>query len=490
MPQRGCGWETCRKGSLCRPTVYIGRNMGKHIRSVGWRNPFCCGRHPTAAKRRQAVASFRKYLSSNGRLLFWLEDLGGKRLACHCPSGVACHGDALIEAWIKKYGHLNTHLPACADFLTRDGRDSRSGFMWSHGGDVLGLQNWLRSSTSALGQFAQGQTEEPHNARRAVSPFLPLPRGVEAKELSQGLEGRVGQPLPTVGVPALPAAEVLWRDLVVVGVNYLRHLGPGSDEEEGSKATRQASSLQQLCGQNIARDVRWFTQNECVSPHGDWGPRLKIMRLDYDGAEVRSPEPLTWRQVASALPKAGHGARIVASEISEEWMRDVFDDPLHSLLPRSAWPKCAGAAKVWVQNEAEWVKIIRGMAANKLVDFLRPGERFFWGGSPLGIGSFCVTKKNKTIPDGRPVLRMICNAIPSNEFFRSQADDIGMLPYFGQLQGVELQCDVGSEDSPRVCLWAEEDMVSSFNLFRKGRAWLPFQAFSKGVLCRAGNRPG
>ena len=35
-----------------------------------------------------------------------------------------------------------------------------------------------------------------------------------------------------------------------------------------------------------------------------------------------------------------------------------------------------------------------------------------------------------------------------------------MLPYFGQLQGVELQCDVGSEDSPGVCLWAEEGIVS------------------------------
>ena len=43
-------------------------------------------------------------------------------------------------------------------------------------------------------------------------------------------------------------------------------------------------------------------------------PSLEIMRLDYDGAEVRSPEPLTWRQVAPALPKAGHGAQIVASE--------------------------------------------------------------------------------------------------------------------------------------------------------------------------------
>ena len=145
--------------SLPPDCVYIGRNMGKHIRSVGWGNPFCCGRHPTAAKRRQAVVSFRKYLSSNKELLLRLEELGGKRLACHCPSGVACHGDALIEAWIKNYGHHNTHLPACADFLTRNGRDSPSGFMWSHGGDVLsmglGLQSWLRSSTSALGQFAQ-----------------------------------------------------------------------------------------------------------------------------------------------------------------------------------------------------------------------------------------------------------------------------------------------------------------------------------------------
>ena len=144
-------------------------------------------------------------------------------------------------------------------------------------------------------------------SQRTVSPFLPLPRGEEAKELveqSEGFEGRVGQPLPSVGVPGLPAAEVLWRDLVTVGVNYLHHLGSGSDEERW-KSTRQASSLQQLCGQNIARDVRWFTQNECVSPQGDWGPRLKVMRLDNDGGEVRSPEPLTWRQVAPALPKAG-----------------------------------------------------------------------------------------------------------------------------------------------------------------------------------------
>ena len=74
---------------------------------------------------------------------------------------------------------------------------------------------------------------------------------------------KTSRPLPTVGVPALPAAEVLWRDLVAARVNYLHHLGSGSYEEQGSKSTCQASSLQQLCGQNTARDVRFFTQNEC-----------------------------------------------------------------------------------------------------------------------------------------------------------------------------------------------------------------------------------
>ena len=71
--------------SLPPDCVYIGRNMGKHIRSVGWGTPFCCGRHPTAAKRRQAVASFRKYLSSNKELLLRLEELGGKRMGMPLP---------------------------------------------------------------------------------------------------------------------------------------------------------------------------------------------------------------------------------------------------------------------------------------------------------------------------------------------------------------------------------------------------------------------
>ena len=37
VAQRGCGWEICRKGSLCRTIVYVDRNIDKHFRSVRWR---------------------------------------------------------------------------------------------------------------------------------------------------------------------------------------------------------------------------------------------------------------------------------------------------------------------------------------------------------------------------------------------------------------------------------------------------------------------
>ena len=90
---------------------------------------------------------------------------------------------------------------------------------------------------------------ELQTSQKTVSPFLPLPREKEAKEFVvqfDGFEGRVGHPLPSIRVPGLPAVEVLWRDLVTVGVNYLHHLGSGSDEGECPKVTRHASSLQQF----------------------------------------------------------------------------------------------------------------------------------------------------------------------------------------------------------------------------------------------------
>ena len=47
----------------------------------------------------------------------------------------------------------------------------------------LGLQIWLRSSTLALGDFAQRRTEEPHNARaEGWEPFPALAARSRSKE--------------------------------------------------------------------------------------------------------------------------------------------------------------------------------------------------------------------------------------------------------------------------------------------------------------------
>ena len=88
VAQRGCGWETCRKGSLCRTTVYVITDYNKKV-----------------------PLSFQDANRNRRQALSVCSMKGGKRLACHCPSGIA---SGAKEIWSPK-----THLPACTDFLAR-----------------------------------------------------------------------------------------------------------------------------------------------------------------------------------------------------------------------------------------------------------------------------------------------------------------------------------------------------------------------------------
>ena len=55
------------------------------------------------------------------------------------------------------------------------------------------------------------------------------------------------------------------------------------------------------------------------------------------------------------------------------------------------------------------------------------------------------------------------------------------MPYVFQLHCFELQANTSDPDDFIVIKWAEEDVVSSFNLFQNGKGWLPFQTYSTGV---------
>ena len=82
--------------------MYIGRphraRSGKQLAASIWANPF---KLHDCADRTDCLSRFRSHLSASPALLRLLPDLAGKRLICHCASGVACHADVLIEHFNK-----------------------------------------------------------------------------------------------------------------------------------------------------------------------------------------------------------------------------------------------------------------------------------------------------------------------------------------------------------------------------------------------------
>ena len=73
--------------------VYIGRaNRIYRLPSSIWANPFQIGRD---GSRQEVLWKYRKYLISRPDLMYKLQELRGKTLACWCkPDG--CHGDILL----------------------------------------------------------------------------------------------------------------------------------------------------------------------------------------------------------------------------------------------------------------------------------------------------------------------------------------------------------------------------------------------------------
>ena len=52
---------------------------------------------------KKAIKQFKLHLSDSPALLDIFEGLGGKTLTCHCPIGVACHGDAIVDAYRDRF---------------------------------------------------------------------------------------------------------------------------------------------------------------------------------------------------------------------------------------------------------------------------------------------------------------------------------------------------------------------------------------------------
>ena len=70
-----------------------------------------------------------------------------------------------------------------------------------------------------------------------------------------------------------------------------------------------------------------------------WATILKRTRADDPGEEINLPEPITWAQIAPALPPADRTARGRgrAVDLAEGPVRELLRDPMRALLPPTEW---------------------------------------------------------------------------------------------------------------------------------------------------------
>lgn len=87
------------------PTLVVNCRLQRYDVFIGrpskWSNPYSWfpgdGIKYLVRNRAEAIAMYREWIMTRPELLSALHELRGKRLGCHCPDNVDCHGHVLAE---------------------------------------------------------------------------------------------------------------------------------------------------------------------------------------------------------------------------------------------------------------------------------------------------------------------------------------------------------------------------------------------------------
>ena len=85
--------------------------------------------------REAAIKGFRETLLKDRELYHSLWTLSGRRLICHCRSHESCHGDVLIEEFVKSYPDAYDRsadgiVPPSPEILTFMSSEAPGGSRW------------------------------------------------------------------------------------------------------------------------------------------------------------------------------------------------------------------------------------------------------------------------------------------------------------------------------------------------------------------------
>ena len=122
----------------------------------------------------------------------------------------------------------------------------------------------------------------------------------------------------------------------------------------------------------------------------------------------------------------------------------------------------------------EWLPLAQLLWERELVTWRPRGAIFSPRGKPVVSGLFGVKKDKKVPGTNLNVLRLICNLVPSNSYFRCLRGEVDELPYIVQWGSFVLLDD-------EVLLIGQEDMTSAFYLFEMPEVWHEYFAVGKPI---------
>ena len=196
---------------------------------------------------------------------------------------------------------------------------------------------------------------------------------------------------------------------------------------------------------------------------------LKEKRVSYSGEEIAGPEKLTIAQVLPALPPKEHGGCIDILDFVSEGTRELLLHPERLIVKDEGQPLPPLQAKVHV-SQPDLLPLCAELVQRGICSWV-PWEKVATYRNQKVLSGMFGVRKPSVLSDGRSILRLIMNLVPSNSIFNNMVGSVKGLPSICSLMSLV------THPQEHVECW-QSDMVSAFYLFRLPSCWAPFLCFN------------
>ena len=301
-----------------------------------------------------------------------------------------------------------------------------------------------------------------HGLRRARGAIFPMRAGrlQKLREVLQGMKLEEVRELSFCD----QWAEDCWLFTCLTGLNGLSGLPEplptgGWSAVEGRAVQCMSEAVRRFLQPDI--ELAWTAEKLRAD--------LKEKRLSYTGEEQAKLHKLTLEQVLPALPPVEHGGAIPLASLLSEGSRSLLENPEKLLLETKLEDLPKMQAKIHC-DEADVIPLALELVRRGICGWCELKDVYRVHDQPVLSGLFGVEKPAK-LPDGRPILRLIMNLIPSNSIMRTIQGRVRGLPSITSWLSI-----ISGEDETLEI--SQSDMCSAFYLFSLPSSWEPYLCFN------------